>query len=66
MIRGTNESKTLTKHMSCECKCKFDDRKFNSNQKWNNDKCSCECKKHHVKKIIFGILLNVVAKIVNI
>ena len=66
MIRGTNESKTLTKHMSCECKCKFDDRKFNSNQKWNNDKCWCECKKHHVKKIIFGILLNVIAKIVNI
>ena len=27
-----NESKTLTKHISCECKCKFDDRKCNSNQ----------------------------------
>ena len=39
MITGTNESKTLTKHLSCECKCKFDDRNFNSNQKWNNDKC---------------------------
>ena len=38
----------LTKHISCECKCKFDGKKCNSNQKWNNDKCWCECKKHHI------------------
>ena len=24
MITGINESKTLTKEISCECKCKFD------------------------------------------
>ena len=24
MITGINESETLTKHISCECKCKFD------------------------------------------
>ena len=24
MITGINESKTLTKHISCECKCKLD------------------------------------------
>ena len=29
MITGINESKTLTKHISCECKCKFDGRKCN-------------------------------------
>ena len=33
MITGINESKTLTKHISCECKCKFDGRWCNSNQK---------------------------------
>ena len=44
MITGVNESKTSAKHISCKCKCKFDGRKFNSNQKWNNDKCRCECK----------------------
>ena len=27
MITGINESKTLTRHISCECKCKFDARK---------------------------------------
>ena len=29
MITGINESKTLTKHISCECKWKFDERKCN-------------------------------------
>ena len=24
MITGINESKTLTKHISCKCKCRFD------------------------------------------
>ena len=38
MIAGINVSKTLIKHRSCECKCKFDGRKCNSNQKWNNNK----------------------------
>ena len=44
MITGINESKILTKHTSCECECKFEGRKCNSNQKRNNDKCCCECK----------------------
>ena len=34
--------------MSCKCKCKFDSRKWNSNQNWNKDKCRWECKKHHI------------------
>ena len=33
-ITGINESKTLIKHISCECKCKFEKRKCNSNQWW--------------------------------
>ena len=44
MIPGINESKTLTKGISCECKCKLDSRKCNSNQKWNIDKCRYECR----------------------
>ena len=48
MITRINKSKTLTKHTSCESKYKFDGRKCNSNQKWNNDKCGCECKKHSI------------------
>ena len=43
MITEIKESKTLTKNISSKCKYKFDGRKCNSNQKWNNDKCRCEC-----------------------
>ena len=39
MITGINESKTFTKHISCESKGKFDGRKFNADQKLNNNKC---------------------------
>ena len=49
MTTRINESKALTKHISC--KCKFDGQKWNSNQQWNNNKCWCKCKdkkKHHV------------------
>ena len=48
MITGINEWKTLTKYISCKCKCEFDGRKYNSDQWWNNDKFWCECIKHHV------------------
>ena len=48
MITGINESKTLTKHISCKCKCKFDGRKCHSDQWWNNNKCRCDCRKRHV------------------
>ena len=48
MITRINESKTLAKHISCECKYKIDGRKCNSNKWWNNDKRRCECKKHNI------------------
>ena len=48
MIIGIIESKLLTKCISCECKCKFDETKYDSTQCWNNDKCRCECKKINV------------------
>ena len=33
MITGINESKTLIKHISCNCRCKFNGRKCSSKQK---------------------------------
>ena len=39
MITGLNESKILTKHIPCECKCKFNVIQINGR---------CECKKRHV------------------
>ena len=42
MIR-INELKIMTKHVLCKCECKFNSRKCNSNQNWNNYNCWCEC-----------------------
>ena len=67
MIAGINESKSLTKHISCKSKCKLYGRKCNSIQKWNNNKCQCDCKnmkEHHVCG--FRILIHVVTKLANI
>ena len=43
----------LAKFISCECYCKIDEKKGNSNQKLNNDKCWYECKKHHIWKRLY-------------
>ena len=51
IVTEINQSKTSTKHISCNYECKFDGRKCKLNQKWNNDKSWCECKnpkEHHV------------------
>ena len=50
MITGINESKTLTKHMPWKCKCRFDEKKCNSDQWWNKDKRLCEYKKRYVSE----------------
>ena len=36
MITNKNEAKTMVKHISCRCKCKFNRTTFHSNQKCNN------------------------------
>ena len=44
MTTGVNESKTWAKHVWCNCRYEFHDRKCNLKQKFNNNKCQCECK----------------------
>ena len=46
MITNNDEGKTTTQHISCDCKCKFNRITCNSNQKWNNKTCQCECKNY--------------------
>ena len=45
MITGMSETKSLVKHASCGCKCRFDGKKCNANQKCNKPKCLWECKR---------------------
>ena len=46
MITNKDEAKAMTEHILCDCKCKFKSTICNSNQKWNNKTCQCECKNY--------------------
>ena len=35
--------KNISFHQSCKCGCLLDKKVFNNFQKWNKDKCRCEC-----------------------
>ena len=67
MITGKNESKILTKDISCECKCRFDRKnKIQINGGITTNVYVSLKNDMYVKKIIFGILLHVIAKMENI
>ena len=50
MITRINEVRGVVKHISCDRECKFNSTTCHSNQKLNNDKCQCECKKYPTTK----------------
>ena len=54
IITNKNEAKAMTEHASCNCKCKFNSTISNSNQKWNNKTCQCECKNYGICKQDYG------------
>ena len=39
-----NETRHIKWHETCKCKCRLDANVCNNKQRWNNDKCRCECK----------------------
>ena len=41
----TNETKHIKWHEMCKCICRLDGIICNKKQRWNEDKCRCECKK---------------------
>ena len=43
LISRRNALKNITFHESCKCDCSLDEKVFNNKQKWNKDKCRCEC-----------------------
>ena len=40
----TNETKNVKWHETCKCECRLDSIVCNNKQRWNEDKCWCECK----------------------
>ena len=43
LMSWKNKTKQIEWHESCKCVCKLDPIIFNNRQKWNKDKCRCEC-----------------------
>ena len=50
MITRIYEAKALIKYISCDYKFKFSSTTCNLNQKLNNNKCQCDCKKYYTSK----------------
>ena len=44
LMPRTNETRHIKWHETCKCKCRLDTSVCNNKQRWNNDKCQCECK----------------------
>ena len=68
----TIEKRHVKRHETCKCKCRLNASVYNNKQRWNNDKCKCECKKlinkDKCNNGIFGILailnLNVISHVI--
>ena len=45
LISQQNQLKNVQFHESCKCDCLLNETVCNDKQKWNKDKCRCECLK---------------------
>ena len=45
IMSRANETRHISWHKNCPCKCRLDANVCNDKQHWSNDKCRCECKK---------------------
>ena len=68
LISRTNEVRHIKWHETCKCRCRLDATVCNK-QRWNNGKCSCECKdwltKEYAIKDLFWILVTVNVNVIN-
>ena len=44
LMSRTNETKSIKWHETCKYECRLDAIVYNDKQRWNKDKCRCECK----------------------
>ena len=40
----TDETRFIEWHKMCKCECKLGENICNNKQRWNKNKCGCECK----------------------
>ena len=44
LMSWVNQTKQIKWHEGCKCECRLNSIVCNNKQKWNKDKCRCECK----------------------
>ena len=44
LMSRTNETRFIEWHETCKWECKFGENVSNYKQRWNKNKCICECK----------------------
>ena len=70
LMSRNNETRHIKWHKSCKCICRLDKIICNSKQRWNEDKCRCECKelidKVYVIKDMFGIQVTASVNVINL
>ena len=44
LMSRTDETRHIDWHKTCKSKCRLDASVCNNKQRWNGDKCRCECK----------------------
>ena len=61
LVPGTNETRLTEWHETCKYKCRFNSSVCINKQRWNDDKCSCECKElkfMHKNSCVKGFIWN--------
>ena len=51
LMSRTNEKIHIEWHETCKCECKFGANPCNNRQRWEKDKCRCECKELIDKRV---------------
>ena len=46
LMSRTNETRFIKWHEKCKCECRLDAIVCNNKQRWNKNKCICECKEY--------------------
>ena len=47
----SNKTRSIKWHETCKCICRLNEVICNDKQKWNKDKCRCECKELTDKRV---------------
>ena len=69
LMSWSNQTKHIEWNETCKWKCRLDSSVCNNKQRWNEDKCRCECRelinKRMCIKDLFGILLIAIVNAIN-